>query len=307
MPERGERVHIPAMACPSSALFRFLCALLLGLALPAQALELPSASAAVLQAKRIELQPLLRNSPFGEPLALSSRELPDRIEGDVHAELAHAFETVSGAFRTPAAVCELLFLHLNVHACAPTGASGVVLVAGPKKAGGAGMTAQMRYTMRTEADEPGYLRVVLTAPSGPLSTSDYRMVFEAVRIDAERSFVHFGYAHNVGLVARMAMQAYLATAGREKIGFTVVGQEADGGPKYVRGERGSLERNVMRYYLALLAHCRERGGSPDERMQARLRTWFALTERHAAQLHEYALDDYLREKQRDLARQDAAR
>jgi hypothetical protein len=99
----------------------------------------------------------------------------------------------------------------------------------------------------------------------------------------------------------MAMQTYLATAGRDKIGFTVTGRDAQGQPQYVRGERGSLERNVMRYYLALLAHCRERSGTPDERLQARLRSWFALTERHAAQLHEYGLDDYLREKQRDLA------
>ena len=31
-------------------------------------------------------------------------------------------------------------------------------------------------------------------------------------------------------------------------------------------------------------------------------TWFALTERHSAQLHEFQLDEYLHEKRRDLAR-----
>ncbi len=143
---------------------------------------------------------------------------------------------------------------------------------------------------------------MLTAPSGPLSTTDYRMVFEAVPLEGGRSFLHFGFGHNAGMLARMAMQTYLATAGREKIGFSVAGRDGAGRPQYVRGERGSLERNVMRYYLALVAHCRERGGTPEERMQARLRAWFALTERHAAQLHEYGLDEYLREKQRDLAR-----
>ena len=73
--------------------------------------------------------------------------------------------------------------------------------------------------------------------------------------------------------------------------------------RFTKAERASLERNVMRYYLALVAHCRERSGTAEERMQARLRTWFALTERHAAQLHEYSLDDYLTEKARDLSRQ----
>ncbi len=278
--------------------------MLLALALGAggwPALALDADSAAGLLARRQELQAALRDAAFGEPLVIVSRELPDRIEGDVYAELPFAFADATAAFRTPQAVCELLFLHLNVHACQPA-EGGVSVLAGPKKTGGAGMSAQMRYTMRTEVDAPGHLRVLLTAPTGPLATTDYRMVFEAVPLEGARSFVHFGFGHNAGLLARMAMQTYLATAGRDKIGFTVTGRDAQGQPLYVKGERGSLERNVMRYYLALLAHCRERSGSADERMQARLRTWFALTERHAAQLHEYSLDEYLAEKARDLSR-----
>jgi len=288
-----------------SLLARSALALLLGAAPAAQALEAPAGPAAELHARRLELQPSLRSSAFGEPLHLSSKEVADRIEGDVYAEMAHPFETVVAALRSAEAICELMFLHLNVHSCRPADANGLVIVAGPKRSGASGMTAQMRYTMRTEVDEPAHLRVVLRAPTGPLSTSDYRIVFEAVPIDAGRSFVHFSYANNTTLVARLAMRAYLATAGREKIGFTVVGTQADGSPSYLRGERASLERNVMRYYLALVAHCSVRSGPPDERLQARLRAWFALTERHAAQLHEYGLADYLREKQLDLARQAA--
>lgn len=276
----------------------------LGGAAAAWALE-PADPAATLHAKRAELQAALRDNAFGEALVIASKERPDRIEGDVYAELPFPFEVATAAFRTPAAVCELLFLHLNVHACVPREASNLELLAGPKQSGGAGMTALMRYTMRVEADAADHLRVVLTAPTGPLATTDYRIVFEAVPIDGARSFLHFGYAHATGLLARLAMQTYLATTGRDKIGFSVVGQDAEGRPQYVRGERGSLERNVMRYYLALIAHCRERGGTPPQRQQARLRTWFALTERHAAQLHEYSLDDYLREKQRDLMRMSA--
>jgi hypothetical protein len=293
------------MAILCSLLARSALALLLGTALPAQALEAPAGSAAALQARRLELQPSLRSSAFGEPLYLSSKESPDRIDGDVYAEMAHPFETVGTALRSAQAVCEVMFLHLNVHSCRPAEGNGLIVMAGPKRSGASGMTAQMRYTMRSEVDDPTHLRVVLSAPSGPLSTSDYRIVFEAVPIDAGRSFVHFGYSNHTTTAARLAMRAYLATAGREKIGFTVVGQEADGSPRYLRGERASLERNVMRYYLALLAHCSVRAGLPGERMQARLRAWFALTERHAAQLHEYSLDDYLQEKQRDLARQAA--
>lgn len=274
----------------------------LGSATAAFALEASAGGALALRAKRAELQAALRDNAFGEPLVIEVKESPDRIAGDVYAELPYAFGVVGAALRTPAALCELLFLHLNVHGCVPREANLLEVLAGPKKSGAAGMTAQMRYSVRIEADAPEQLRVVLAAPTGPLSTTDYRMVFEAVPLDEARSFVHFGYAHNTGMLARMAMQTYLATAGRDKFGFSVTGRDAEGRPQYVRGERGSLERNVMRYYLALQAHCRERAGTPEERQQARLRTWFALTERHAAQLHEYSLEEYLSEKRRDLAR-----
>jgi hypothetical protein len=52
-------------------------------------------------------------------------------------------------------------------------------------------------------------------------------------------------------MARMAMQAYLLTAGRDKIGFSITSKKADGPPTYIAGVRGAVERNAMRYYLAI--------------------------------------------------------
>lgn len=282
----------------------------LGVGVGAHGQQPASGAAAALHAKRLELQPKLQANSFGEPLVLSSRESNDRLEGDVYAEVARPFAQVEGAFRTPAGICELLFLHLNVRSCTPSsGADGdrVALLVGPKRAQAPGMQYRMSYAMRVEGADPPYLRVTLTAPQGPLSTQDYRMVFEAVPIDGSRIFVHFGYAYGYGMLARMTMGAYLATAGRDKIGFTVEGKDTDGRPIHVRGERAAVERNVMRYYLALLAHSSVRTGTREEQMQARLRAWFVLTERYAAQLHEYDLAEYLREKRDDLARGDAAK
>lgn len=133
------------------------------------------------------------------------------------------------------------------------------------------------------------------------------MLFEAVPLGADSSFVHFGYAYRYGTLARLAMGAYLATAGRSKIGFTVEGRDAHGDPVYVRGERAAIERNAMRYYLAVQAHLGVATGSREERGLARLKAWFALTERHAAQLHEYSLAEYLQEKSKDLARRSPGR
>jgi len=264
-------------------------------------------SAAALHAQRLELQPQLRANAFGEPLVLRSRESADRIEGDVYAEVAFPFAAIDSALRTGAGLCELMVLHLNVRACTPSGGDRVTLVVGPKRNSGSGTEYRIGYVMHADVADSTQLRVRLSAAEGPLSTRDYRMVFEAVPIDRGRSFVHFGYSYGYGLMARMAMAAYMTTGGRDKIGFTVVGHDADGRPTYVAGERAAIERNAMRYYLALLAHCSVTNGSNEEQSQARLRTWFALTERHAAQLHEYDLADYLREKRADQIRLAAAR
>lgn len=278
----------------------------LALGLPAaRAQAVAEAPAASLQARRAELQPALNASSFGEPIVLRTRQLSDAVEGDVWAELAHPFDAVATVFRTPARLCELMFLHLNVRGCTPqSGPDGtaLTLLVGPKRSGAFDSEYRMHYVLRTEVAEAGQVRVTLTAPTGPLSTRDYRIVFEAIPLDGKRSFVHLAYAYGYGTLAKMTMGAYLATAGRAKLGFTVEGAEPDGTPKHVRGERAALERNVMRYYLALLAELGPASGTPQQQLQTRLADWFARTEKYAEQLHEYDADEYLREKNEQLAR-----
>ena len=52
---------------------------------------------------------------------------------------------------------------------------------------------------------------------------DYRIDVEAVPLGAGRTFLHMRYAYGFGGVGRFAMQAYLATAGASKVGFTADG------------------------------------------------------------------------------------
>ena len=282
----------------------FACApFLAGLLLAAAAAAQPGDPAAALKAKYHVLQPLLAAQAFGEPLTLDSREASDSVSGEVHAELPYAYSDVAATLKSPSALCELLFLHLNVRECRTSTAVGgsLSLTVGPKRASAMGSRYRMDYALRTEADAPDYLLVSLSAEQGPLSTRDYRIVIEAMPLGPGRSFLHLGYSYGYGFVAKIAMKAYLATAGRAKIGFTVLGRDADGQPIRVRGERGAIERNVIRYYLALLSYWGVKGGTPHEQMEARLRAWFAHTERYSAQLHELELDEYLQEKHDDLA------
>jgi hypothetical protein len=266
----------------------------------------PAADAAAdaLLQQRLALQARLLASPFGQPLLLDSREQPDSLSGEVHAELPVPIGRLQAMLGSGAALCEMLLLHLNVRACrtrGPVGSEPIVLLVGPKRLDTTALLHRMAYQARVDPPGADIARLTLSAPTGPLGTRDYRIAIEAVAIDAARSFVRLSYGYGFGLMGRAALQAYLATAGRTKIGFSLE-TAADGGRQPVRGARGAMERNVMRYHLALLAYAQVEGEPGGERTEARLRRWFELTERHAAQLHEMPLEDYLREKRQDIAR-----
>ncbi|MEO7106113.1 MAG: hypothetical protein ABIZ09_07060 [Rhodoferax sp.] len=264
----------------------------------------PAGNAASLLAKRTEFLPQLQAKALGEPMLIVSQDSGSRLQADVYTELSVPFGQTSSLLSATDSLCGIMFLHLNIRACHPThGANvdGLVLMAGPKQSVTGASIYSMDYNMRVETSTADYLRVSLTAAHGPLSTSDYRIIFEVTPLEGSRSFLHFGYGYSYGTMARMALGVYLATAGRNKIGFSVTGTDKDGKPQFVHGERGSIERNVMRNYLALQAYTSVPGGAGKATMDARLKAWFALSEQHAAQLHELTLDEYLAQKHEDLA------
>ena len=136
-----------------------------------------------------------------------------------------------------------------------------------------------------------------------LPDRNYRVLLEAVPLDEQRSFIHLSYAYSYGVAARLAMQAYLATLGSAKVGFTVVDRRADGQPVHVGGVRGAVERNTMRYSLAIEAYLGSYTAPPGQQLEMRLRDWFASTERYALQLHEIDQNEYLQMKRREVVRQ----
>jgi hypothetical protein len=124
------------------------------------------------------------------------------------------------------------------------------------------------------------------------------LFFEAVPIDVDSTFIHFSYAYSYGMMARVGMRAYLATLGGDKVGFTVTGKGRGGEALYVDGVRGVLERNTMRYYLAIEASLDALNVDPAARVDKALGDWFDRTERHPRQLHEVSKSQMKREEYR---------
>ncbi len=266
--------------------------------------------AAALRARHDSLREKLADNPFQRPLVLESTQSSGDLQGEVYAVVDQPFGGVGPALQGMDHWCELLILHLNVKGCSFAGkppAEVLSLVVGRKfdQPLDDGYKVDFAYSM--PAASADYLRVQMSAETGPVGTRNYRLVLEAVPLDDKRSFIHMSYAYAYGTAARLAMQAYLGTAGRDKIGFSITGKGEDGKPVYIKGVRGVVERNTMRYYLAIEAYLGSLSVPPGEQQEGRLRDWFAATERHAAQLHEMERDEYLKMKRSEVQRQRAAR
>ena len=279
----------------------------IGLLLTAGALSAASAQdAATLKGRHGALQGKLASNQFGRPLVLESTQTSGDLKGDVYAVVDHPFATVNQALQSSEHWCDILILHLNVKRCragAGTGAQKTLsLSVGRKFDQPIEDAYALEFSYRLVAATNDYLQVQLTAEDGPLSTKNYRIQVEATPIDAKRSLIHMSYAYGYGFTARMAMQTYLATIGSQKVGFTIVDRK-DGKPVYQGGVLGLLERNTMRYYLAIDAYLSAYALPAAEQPEKRIREWYASTERYAEQLHEMEQSEYLEMKRKEMKRQ----
>ena len=287
--------------------------------------------ATALKARHVALREALASNGFQRPVHLASVESATDLRGDVHATVEQPFDVVSKALRPVAHWCDILILHLNVKHCrtgkasassassmpasgagspprwashaAGTGTEWLSLNVGRKSDQPLAEAYRFEFAYRVVAAQPDYLRLALDAEDGPMGTSHYRIALEVVALDAGRTFIHLSYAYAYGLSARLAMQTYLATAGRDKVGFSVVGTHADGRPRYVGGTRGVIERNTMRYYLAIESYLGALSAPPSQQLDKRLNAWHTGVERYPLQLRELERTEYLDMKRREIERQ----
>lgn len=252
----------------------------------------------------------LAQSAFATPLVVRSRESGSRIQGEVFAVVDAPFAQVAQALGSPAHWCDIMILHINTKYCrAGAGPSGMQISMNIGKK----TPENLVYTQRLVLDydalpaEPDYLHIALSARDGPIGTSDYAILLEATTLPAGRTFLHLSYAYTTRVVGKLALQTYLATAGRNKHGFSVLERTPGVADVLVGGVRGVVERNTMRYYLAIVAYLDAEALPQPQRQEARLLNWITATERFPEQLLEMDRATYLTMKRAELVRQQTAR
>ena len=254
-----------------------------------------------------ELQEAARRGPFGFPLHLHSEERQGLLSAEVLGIMDHPLQAFGAAVTEPASWCEFVPLNLNIKGCTiqwDTKEALLTLYIGGKGYLSPEAASRQPYRFLVPARQPEYVAVSLSALQGLMGTKAHQLEFEAASV-ADKTVVALRSSYEQSAASKLATVIYLATTGRDKIGFSRERIGPDGQAAFVKGAQGIIERNLMRYYLVLKAFLDTQALPDSRRFEARIRTVYELMERYPAQLHEMERAEYLDVKRRE--RQDQIR
>ena len=259
-----------------------------------------------LQRSYDKIKKQLVEHPSGLPIYIESFDENNSISGDVYSITSHSFSTIKNTLTDPANWCDISLLHLNIKACTfkhNKENQKITIYTGRKFYQPPEDAFVHEYIFEIVHNQSSYFKVLLTAASGPIDTRDYQIQLEAMPIKGNKAFLHFSYSYTYGLATHAAMEGYFSTLGRSKIGFSVIGQDKDKNPVYIAGTRGAIERNSVRYYLAIQAYLDTLRISEKNRFEHRIQLWYSLTDQFKKQLFELPRVEYINAKRLEYRNQ----
>lgn len=246
----------------------------------------------------------LKIQPLEDSFQLQAQVYDELTTGNVYAVMPYAYEFMSDTLTEPQQVCQAIFLHINVKGCVTENTYSdnplISLYVGKKEYQHPENAIKVQYKFSVAQRSDKYTLIAMTADKGPLSTENINIYIELLPIDAKSSFVHFLYSANYGNLARFALNTYLATMGRNKVGFSAIGVNNRGDPVYIKGIQGVVERNTMRYFFALHSYFSTYHQPESKRFDASLNRWFDYVEKYPQQLLEVPREEYLKSKHKEL-------
>lgn len=278
----------------------------LGLSFPASS----STEYQTLMAVYKKNRPMMSNGDFREPLTIDSSFSDDLATGEIHALINNDFASVSSRLISTQQWCDMLVLHINVKGCyagsEETEAkktelvrNAILLYVGRNFYQPVEDAYLMEYKLEVTKRTDDYLKTTLIADKGPFGTSEYLLEFEAIPVSEKTTFIHFKYSYQYGFLARVALQGYLATLGRKKVGFSIDKYDANSQPVYVKGVQGIVERNSMRYFIAIRAFLNTFTLN-NEGWGNRIEHWYQLALPYKRQLLEVKDRKYIDTKQQEF-------
>ena len=252
------------------------------------------------------LEPLISKSPLGLPLHFESRVENDFSGVDIYGVIDFPIETLQRELSKPKNWCDIIILHPNIRACTYSGnTSGSVLVMHNvnRHFQAIAEAYQMLFKYQIIQASQSFLDIAMNADSGPFGSYDHKLRLRAVALDVKRSFVHLSYSYTYGSIQYLAMKSYFALFGVRRAGFSIDSFDEKSGPIYVSGVKGAVERNVMRYFLAILAYFDAMKYPQEQRFEKRLSGWIELSGRYKEQFPKVENEQYFDFKRVDLKNQ----
>ena len=195
------------------------------------------------------------------PAALGARVVAFRrcVKGDAYAVVAQPYSAVAQVLQGTGRLCDILILHVDIKNC---------------RARRVGSENTLSVVIGSQVEQ---------SPEGRPPTRFHHRVLSAIRIISQwcsmrrrgrwarritascskpsratrrAAFLHLSYSYAQRRGGADRDTGIPRHAGRDKVGFSIVGRKPDGAPVYIGNERGMIERNTMRYYLAIEAYLR---------------------------------------------------
>ncbi|MEJ2179842.1 MAG: hypothetical protein P8Y28_05240 [Gammaproteobacteria bacterium] len=257
-----------------------------------------------LQSQYQSIKGSLESNQYGAPVFIQSDFQEDNASGEVFALIEHEFNEVAAGLSSADYWCDVVLLHINVKGCDvkfnDDSESNMTLYVGRRYFQTPDQAHEMQYRFNKVSSSPNYLHVNLTAGDGPLGTSDYLLTFEAIPFNESTSFIHFKYSYRYGFMAKLALDGYLATIGRHKVGFTITEYDDSNNPIFVKGLQGIVERNSMRYFLAIRSFL-DTSTLRREQWDTRVQHWYRLARRFERQFIEVREKEYVETKRKEFS------
>jgi hypothetical protein len=267
------------------------------------AVDAHAAAADTPVARYRELVEVATAGPLRAPVQVQSSEDGNAIGAQVWGVLDVSFAKVSEVVTAPARFCDFVSLVIFVKACTHAGdlaPTTLTLYMGRKDYEDPDPDNALTFAYSVEAPNDAQRAVRLFVPEGLLGVKDNRLEFELWSVE-QRTLVNVRTSYVASTQSKLATGTYLMTFGRNKIGFSTT-TGADGKSQPVRGVRGIIERNTMRYFLALQAYLETLDTAVEQREVARIERWFDATAQYEL-LYEVPREEYIANKTRERKNQ----
>ena len=230
---------------------------------------------------------------FGIPLGWSDDNGRYRVTAHTEIATADGWKSIRGALESAATWCRVSLLVPDVRGCQVNEGEQTVITLS-LRSGGTEAVREIEHVLRVDNMDPQLIHVVFRADRAAMGVREAGLSVVA-RQGTTGVELELEYGLRPSIRSRLATSAYLAGKADNRPGISY-STSSDGTREYVTGLRALIERNAMRYFLALLATLETNN------LASTIDAWYDMASRYKADLPEQNKEEYTESRHRLFTR-----